>query len=95
LLDKKDARYVISSLYPTTANKEALRDTFMKEKSIVCTTGGYDEYYLIRAETDVDDDSELEVKSTTTRSLVSAFTKYNTGKIVNRTVLNKFIGLIA
>jgi len=95
LLDKKDSRYVIGRLYPPTANKEALRDTFMKEKSIVCTTGGYDEYYLIRAETDVDDDSELEVKSTTTRSLVSAFTKYNTGKIVNRTVLTKFIGLIA
>jgi hypothetical protein len=95
LLDKRDSRHVISRLYPATANKELLRSTFMKEKSIVCTTGGYDEYYLIRAETDVDDDGELEVKSNSTRSFVSAFTKYNTGKIVNRTVLNKFIGLIA
>ena len=72
-----------------------IREKFMKEKSVVCTTSGYDEYYIVRAETDVDNDSELEVKSTTTRGLVNAFTKYNTSKVINRVVLNRFIGMIA
>jgi hypothetical protein len=66
----------------------------MKEKNVTCTTSGYDEYYIIRAETDVDADSELEVKSNTTRGLVNAFTKYNTNKVINRVVLNRFIGMI-
>jgi hypothetical protein len=80
--------------YPSTANTHEIREKFMKEKSVVCTSSGYDEFYIIRAETDVDDDDTLEVKSTTTKGLINAFTKYNTNKIINRVVLNKFIGMI-
>lgn len=95
LMHTREFRESATRLFPSAANIDALRDTFMKEKSVTCTTGGYDEYYLIRADTDIDEDSELEVKSTTTRGLVNAFTKYNTSKIINRVILNKFIGMIA
>ena len=95
LVNSREFRQSTSRLFPRTANMDDIREKFMKEKSVVCTTSGYDEYYIVRAETDVDNDSELEVKSTTTRGLVNAFTKYNTSKVINRVVLNRFIGMIA
>ena len=42
-----------------------------------------------------DDDVEFEVKSQTTRGLVSAFSKYTGNRLNNRVVLNRFIGMIA
>ena len=42
-----------------------------------------------------DEDDEFEVSSTTTRSLVSAFSKYTSNRVSNRIVLNRFINLIA
>lgn len=95
LVNSREFRSATSRLFPKTANMDDIRDKFMKEKNVICTTSGYDEYYIVRAETDVDSDSELEVKSTTTRGLVNAFTKYNTNKVINRVVLNRFIGMIA
>jgi hypothetical protein len=95
LVGMRDFRSAANRLFPKTANIEDIRSKFMKEKSTICVSSGYDEYYIIRADTDVDEDSELEVKSTTTKGLVNAFTKYNTGKVINRVVLNKFIGMIA
>lgn len=95
LVSSREFRQNAQRLFPKTANIDDIREKFMKEKSVTCTTSGYDEYYIIRAETDVDADSQLEVKSTTTRGLVNAFTKYNTSKVINRVVLNRFIGMIA
>ena len=34
-------------------------------------------------------------ENATTRGLVSAFTKYTNGRVTNRVLLNRFIGLIA
>jgi hypothetical protein len=56
---------------------------------------GYDEYYIIKSDKMGIDDAELEVTNDTTRSLVSAFTKYTGNKVSNRVVLNRFIKLIA
>ena len=69
---------------------------FRKEKFLVHKSSGYDEYYLLNTkEMTIDDDEELEVDSTMKKaSLVRAFAKYATGRVMNRTVLNKFIQLI-
>lgn len=96
LLDNKDFKRYVYSHAPAAMDRESLRAEFRKEKNMVFTSEGYDEYYLIKADTDVDEDSELEVKEgASTRSLTTAFIKYNTSKVSNRVILNKFIGLIS
>jgi hypothetical protein len=61
------------------------------------TTAGFDEYYVLRSEAlDTEEDNTFEVKeNATTRGLVSAFSKYAGGRVANRVVLNRFIGMIA
>jgi hypothetical protein len=56
---------------------------------------GYDEYYIIKSDKMGIDEATFEVATNTTRSLVSAFTKYTGNKVNNRVVLNRFIKLIA
>jgi hypothetical protein len=84
-------------LLPKAANVDDMRVKFRKEKSLVITNAGFDEYYLLRSEgLDVDDDTEFTVKeNATTRGLVSAFSKYTKNRLLNRVVLNRFIGMIA
>jgi hypothetical protein len=77
------------------AQAEPLKEEFKKNKSCVVKGLGYDECYLLKSDTLSTDDEELEVKSTTTRGLVSAFKKYTKNNITNRVVLNRFIGLIS
>lgn len=76
---------------------EKIRDEFRKNKYFIIESSGFDEYYVLRSNgLDTDDDSELVVKeNATTRGLVSAFSKYAGGRINNRVILNRFIGLIA
>ena len=83
--------------FPMVTKKEEIKSKFRKEKSLVVTNAGFDEYYLLRSEgldTDADVDFDTNGK-TTTRSLVSAFTKYAGNRHNNRVVLNRFIGMIA
>jgi len=69
---------------------------FRKNNYSVVTSAGFDEYYLLRSQGMAIDDGELEVKeNTTTRGLVTAFTKYTGNRLNNRVVLNRFISLIA
>ena len=84
-------------LLPRAANVDVLKVKFRKEKSMVITNAGFDEYYLLRSEgLDVEDDAEFVVKeNATTRGLVSAFSKYTKNRLNNRVVLNRFIGMIA
>ena len=76
---------------------DLLRSDFRKNNYHVFTTAGYDEYYILRAEgMDTDEEVEFEVKeNATTRGLVTAFNKYTKGRLNNRVVLNRFIGLIS
>lgn len=76
---------------------DMLRSEFRKNNYHVFTTAGYDEYYILRAEgMDTDEEVEFEVKeNATTRGLVNAFNKYTKGRLNNRVVLNRFIGLIS
>ena len=87
----------IDRFFPLSANMDAIKVKFRKEKSLVVTNAGFDEYYLLRSEgLDTDADVEFDAGGkTTTRSLVSAFTKFAGNRHNNRVVLNRFIGMIA
>lgn len=82
--------------YGRGTNIDPLLSEFRKMKSITIKNAGFDEYYLLRDDKmATDEDDELEIKSTTTRGLVSAFKNYTKGHIQNRVILNRFIGLIS
>ena len=69
---------------------------FRKDNFTYLNNVGYDEYYFLRSDTlDTDEDGSFEVSSTTTRGLVSAFSKYTGNRVSNRIVLNRFINLVA
>jgi hypothetical protein len=87
----------IYEFYPRTANYDTIKASFRKTKFAVVTTAGFDEYYVLRSEAlDTEEDNTFEVKeNATTRGLVSAFSKYAGGRVANRVVLNRFIGMIA
>jgi len=76
---------------------EKLKDDFRKNSSMVVTSTGFDDYYVLRsAGLDTDDDEKLTFKeNSTTRGMVTAFSKYTGNKISSRVVLNRFIELIA
>ena len=97
ILSGRDFRNAIWRYFPKLSNTELLRSEFRKNNFAVSTNAGYDEYYFIRTEgMNTDDEVELEVKeNATTRGLVSAFSKYTKGRLTNRVVLNRFIGMIA
>lgn len=82
--------------FPKTADFDSIKLKFRKEKTLVVTTAGFDEYYFLRSEgLDTDDDVEFDVKENVTRrGLVSAFSKYTKNRVMNRVVLNRFIGMI-
>jgi hypothetical protein len=87
----------VHDFYPRTADFEKIKANFRKSKYAVVETAGFDEYYILRSESlDTEEDSTFEVKeNATTRGLVSAFSKYTGGRVANRVVLNRFIGLIS
>lgn len=69
---------------------------FRKNNFTYLDCAGYDEYYFLRSDKlDIDEDAEFVVNSTTTRGMVSAFSKYTENKVSSRVVLNRFINLIA
>lgn len=74
---------------------DRLISIFRKEKLYIMENVGYDEYYLVGANSLETDDEELEINSTTTRGMVNAFSKYTGGKVNSRIILNRFIKMIA
>ena len=96
ILNVRNAKDYLFNSYGLGANIEPIINDFRKNKSTIIKSAGFDEYYLLRADKmTTDEDDELEIKSTTTRGLVSAFKNYTKGHIQNRVVLNRFIGLIS
>jgi len=87
----------LHDFYPRAANPDIIKSNFRKNKYAVVKTAGFDEYYVLRSEAlDTEEDASFEVKeNATTRGLVSAFSKYTGGRVANRVVLNRFIGLIS
>jgi hypothetical protein len=85
-----------SKFFHRGANMAMLKDEFKKEKFVVVKNSGYSEYYLLKSEIKDVEEPEFTVKeNVTTRGLVSAFAKYTNGRVSNRILLNRFIGLIA
>jgi hypothetical protein len=95
VLTNRDFRNACYRYAPKSVNHDLLRAEFRKNKYAVFTNAGYDEYYMLKSDAlDTDEDVEFEVKSQTTRGLVSAFSKYTGNRLNNRVVLNRFIGMI-
>ena len=95
ILSTRHAKEYLFSAYKG-GNIEPILNDFRKTKSTVIKSAGFDEYYLLREDKmSTDEDDGLEIKSTTTRGLVSAFKNYTKGHIQNRVILNRFIGLIS
>lgn len=89
-------RELYNFLPRSITNYDKYKAEFRKNKYMVVTSAGFDEYYLLRSEgLDTDDDVGFEVKeNATTRGLVSAFSKYAGNRLNNRVVLNRFVGMI-
>jgi hypothetical protein len=94
ILNNRDMRSYLNSFVESN-QIDKLADKFSKENSIITKFGGYDENYLIKSTALDTDEEELEIKSTTTRSMVSAFKRYTKGNIQNRVILNHFIQMVA
>jgi hypothetical protein len=94
----RDVRHALVMYSPKSEESkiEGRVAEFRKNNFTYLNNVGYDEYYFIRSDKlDTDEDDEFEVTSTTTRGLVSAFSKYTSNRVSNRIVLNRFINLIA
>lgn len=94
----RDVRHALVMYSPKSEESkiEGRVTEFRKNNFTYLNNVGYDEYYFIRSDKlDTDEDDEFEVSSTTTRGLVSAFSKYTSNRVSNRIVLNRFINLIA
>ena len=91
----REVRSAFSLYIDGERNQDAARDEFKKNDTYVITNSGYDEYYFLRADKLDTDDDGFEVTATTTRSLVTAFSKYTGNKVTSRIILNRFIKLIA
>lgn len=74
-----------------------IKTNFRKENSLIVTSTGYDDYYILRSNgLDTDDDDELTFReNSTTRGMATAFSKYASNKLTSRVILNRFIGLIS
>jgi hypothetical protein len=71
---------------------------FIRNKFSVLSNIGFDDYYFIRSKSLNIEDDEFEVTENqmkSNRALASAFSKYTSSRVMNRVVLNRFIGLIA
>ena len=99
VLSSRELGRELGNFIPRSAvnSHDKYKAEFRKNKYMVVTSAGYDEYYLLRTESlDTDDDVTFEVKeNATTRGLVSAFSKFAGNRLNNRVVLNRFIGMIA
>jgi hypothetical protein len=94
----RDVRHALEMYTPKEQQTETDKRVadFRKNNFTYLNNVGYDEYYFIRSDKlDTDEDDEFEVSSTTTRGLVTAFSKYTSNRVSNRIVLNRFINLIA
>jgi hypothetical protein len=97
VLSSRELGRELYNFLPQSVNHDKYKSEFRKNKSMVVTSAGYDEYYLLRAEgLDTDEDVTFEVKeNATTRGLVSAFNKFTGNRLSNRVVLNRFVGMIS
>lgn len=97
VLSAREFNHKLHVFFPPFTDFARIKSQFRSNKYCVVTSAGFDEYYLLRSQgLDTDEDAEFVVKeNSTTRGLVSAFSKYAGNRLSNRVVLNRFIGMIA
>lgn len=95
ICDNREFRQVLFSLNQEHYAVENNLEKFKRDGHFILDDDGYDEYYALKSNRLEMNDGEFSPTSDTTRGLVSAFSKYNGGKINSRIVLNRFIGVIA
>lgn len=88
-----------SDTRPYFANEISMlraKEVFAKEKSVIVENVGYDQFYIIKNEfQEVQEFGDIDVASSATRSVLSAFKKHSKNKLQSRTMLNRFIQMIA
>ena len=95
LLSNREFNSYAYNHLPSGSDVESKKSEFRKNKSVVVTNSGFDEYYLMKSENKSVLDEEFEVReNASTRTLANAFAKYTGGRVTNRVVLNRFIGMI-
>jgi hypothetical protein len=95
LLSNREFNAFAYQQLPAGSDIEDKRVQFRKNKSVVITSAGFDEYYLMKSEHKSVLDEEFEVReNASTKTLANAFAKYTGGRVTNRVVLNRFIGMI-
>lgn len=97
ILNNHEAKRMIYRYFPNKYDQhDGLYNDFKKNNHLVVTSQGYDEYYLLRSDKISDEEDEtFEVRGKTTKSIANAFAKFAGNRMNNRTVLNRFIGLIS
>lgn len=101
LISKREAWNALRRYCENSDAADKAVATFKKENSVTVTSEGYDEYYIMNAEKDVDggEDGEegegFETEKSTTKGITNAFIKFNTSKLTNRVILSKFVKMIA
>ena len=96
ILSNTEAKRKIYQFYPNQYElHDDLTSSFKKQNHLVVTSQGYDEYYLLKSDKNSNDEETFEVRGSTTKSIANAFAKFAGNKMNNRTVLNRFIGLIS
>ena len=97
-INKLPANIKDLQMYKRNPDYDVLKEKFRKEKLMVIENSGFDEYYLMKLESINDeglDFDDIEIRSNTTRSIVSSFTKFSKNRLESRVVLNRFINLIS
>ena len=95
LLSNREFNGYVHHHLPKGSDIDAKKAEFRKNKSVVVTSAGFDEYYLLKSDHKSTLDEEFEVReNASTRALATAFAKYTGGRVSNRVVLNRFIGMI-
>lgn len=84
--------YFPNSMYETIMQ---LRESFINNNFLIATNQGYDEYYLMKSEKTNKEEDTFTVRGQSVKSIANAFTKFASKRSNNRTVLNRFIGLIS
>ncbi len=83
-----------TNYYKTVEQYKEIRKKFTKEKFVVSTLTGYNEYYVINSKVDAKTDT-LDVKSDMTKNQIAkSFASHSASKKANRQLLNKFVDLV-
>ena len=90
----------IRELFGNTADDLALKAKFRKDKSLIVTSAGYDEYYIVNTYQMGKSENNLEIdnsgdKKMSAKKMAAAFSKFALKKSVNRVLLRNFVERIA